>query len=56
MSLHVVEKILAPGKGSQTHHLISRVAANAPFPQTRSLFIMHTGLKFTKVGFKLLLF
>ena len=35
MSLHVVEKILAPGKASQISHLISQVAADAPFTSVR---------------------
>ena len=48
MLLHVVKKILAPEKGSQISHLISQVAANAPFPKTCSLFVMHAGLKFQK--------
>ena len=47
-SLHVVKKILAPGKGSQISHLISQVAANAPFPQTSLLFVVYTGLKIQK--------
>ena len=49
MSLHVVKKILAPGKGSQISHLISRVAADAPFPITRSLLVVHTGVRFQNV-------
>ena len=51
MSLHVVEKILAPGKGSEISHLISRVAADAPFPKTCFSFVVHTGLKFQKIWF-----
>ena len=34
MSLHVVKKIIVPGKGSEISHLISGVAADAPFPKT----------------------
>ena len=45
MSLHVAKKILALGKGSQISRIISWVAADAPFPQTRLLFDVHTGLK-----------
>ena len=37
MSLHVVNKILAPGKGLQVSHLISQVAADALFPH--NLFV-----------------
>ena len=48
MSLYVVKKILAAGKGSDMSHLVSRVAANAPFSKTCLSFIMHTGLKFQK--------
>ena len=48
MSLHVVKKILAPGKGSQVSHLISQVAADALFPITCSLLVVHTGIKFQK--------
>ena len=48
MSLYGVNKILAPGKGSQIRHLISRAAADAPFPKTRSFFVVYTGLKFQK--------
>ena len=48
MSLHVVNKILAPGKGSQVSHLIFQVAADALFPITCSLFVVHTGIKFQK--------
>ena len=47
MSLHV-NKILAPGKGSRVSHLISQVAADAPFPKTCLSFVVHTGLKFQK--------
>ena len=35
-------------KGSQVSHLISWVAADAPFTKTRSLFVVHTGIKFQK--------
>ena len=35
MSLHVVKKILAPGKGSEICHLISWLAADASFPKTQ---------------------
>ena len=45
MSLRVVSKILAPGKVS---HLISQVAADALFPITCSLPVVHTGIKFQK--------
>ena len=45
MSLHVAKKILALGTGSQISHIISGVAADAPFPQTSLLFNVHTGLK-----------
>ena len=31
MSLHVVKKILAPGKCTEINHLISCIAADAPF-------------------------
>ena len=31
MSLHVVKKTLAPGKCSEISHLVSLVAADAPF-------------------------
>ena len=48
MSLHVVKKILAPGKGSQVSYLISQVAADALFPKTCSLLVVHTGIKFQK--------
>ena len=48
MSMHVVNKILAPGKGSHVSHLISQVAAEAPFPITCSLLVVHTGIKFQK--------
>ena len=48
MSLHVVNQILAPGKGSKVSHLISQVAADALFPITCSLLVMHTGIKFQK--------
>ena len=39
MLLHVVKKILAPGNGSEICHLISWVAADAPFSKTRLLFV-----------------
>ena len=45
MSLHVVKKVLAPGKGSEISHLVSRVAADVPFSKTCTSFIIHTGLK-----------
>ena len=50
MSLHVVNKILAPGKGSQVIHLFSQVAADALFPLTCLLLVVHTGsgIKFQK--------
>ena len=48
MSLHVVNKKLAPGKGSQVSHPISQVAVNAIFPITCSLLVVHIGLKFQK--------
>ena len=48
MSLYVGNKILAPGKGSQVSHLISQVAADALFPITCSLLVVHTGIKFEK--------
>ena len=48
MSVHVVNKIQAPGKGSQVSHLISQVAADALFPITCSLVVVHTGIKFQK--------
>ena len=48
MSLYVVKKILAPGNGSEISHLVSRVAADAPFSKTCLSFVMHTGLKFQK--------
>ena len=48
MSLHVVNKILAPGKASQVGHLISQVAADALFPITCSFLVVHTGIKFQK--------
>ena len=48
MSLYVVNKILAPGKGSQVSHLISQVAADALFPITCSLLVVHTAIKFQK--------
>ena len=48
MSLHVVNKILAPVTGSQVSHLISQVAADALFPITCSLLAVHTGIKFQK--------
>ena len=52
MSLHVVKKILAPGKGSQISHLISGVAAAAPFPKVHLSFVLNSrkcGLKRRKV-------
>ena len=52
MSLHIVKNILAPGRVSQISRLISRVASDAPFSKTHLLFVMHTGLKFQKVGLK----
>ena len=48
MSLHVVNKILAPGKGSLVSHLISQVAADALLPITCSLLVVHTGIKVKK--------
>ena len=48
MFLHVVNKILAPGKGSQVSHLISQVASDALFPITCLLLVMYTGIKFQK--------
>ena len=48
MSLHVVNKKLAPGKGSQVSHLISQVAVDALFPITCLLLVVHTGIKFQK--------
>ena len=45
MSLHVVNKILAQGKGSQVSYLISQVAADALFPITCSLLVRKVGLK-----------
>ena len=52
MSLHVVKKVLALGKGSPISHLISRVGADAPFPKTCSLFDVYTGLKSKKSWLK----
>ena len=40
-SLHVVKKILAPGKGSEIRHLISSVAADASFLKTCLSFVVH---------------
>ena len=54
MSLHVVKKILAPGKGSQISHLISRVAADAPFHYSLCLILEKLVLKCLKKGLKLI--
>ena len=53
MSLYVVKKILAPGKGSEISHLVSRVAADAPFSKP----VCHSSciqvLNSRKVGLKM---
>ena len=48
MSLHVVKKVLAPGKGLEISHLVSRVAVDALFSKTCASCVMHTGIKFQK--------
>ena len=53
MSLHVVNKILAPGKGSQVSHLISQVAAMPYFPKPVRYLSCIQVLNFRKVGLKM---
>ena len=54
MSLNVVKKMLAPGKGSEISHLISSVDADAPFSKNCLSFVLNSRKVGLKKGLKLI--
>ena len=54
MSLHIVKKILPPGKGSEISHLISELLQMPHFPKPVCHLLYTQVLNSRKVGLKML--